>query len=294
MRQAGQVVAAIHSALLEATAVGVSTAELDAIVAEVVARHGAHPNFLHYQGFPATVCISVNSEVVHGIPGRRRLELGDIVSYDCGAYVVRDGKQWHADAAVTTVVGDPPITDAQFTAGTQLDDELPGVAAEVLRRRRTLCDLTRGSMWAGLAAVADARRVGEISAAVEDYVDDASPDIALSQGWTPEIIEGYTGHGIGRHLHEAPSVYNYRTRGRSPRIVPGMALCIEPMVIAGDSTSAVLDDDWTVVTVNGTDAAHWEHTVAIGEAGISVLTSPDGGATGLAPFGIVPIADFTH
>lgn len=293
MREAGQVVAAIHRALLDATREGITTGELDAIVAKVVAERGAKPNFLHYQGFPATVCISVNDEVVHGIPGKRTLRAGDIVSYDCGAYVVREGKRWHGDAAVTTVVGDAPISDAEFVAGLIPDRTIPSVCDEVAQRRRALSHLTRGSMWAGLAATATARRINDISAAVEDFVDDASLETRRDLGWTPEIIEGYTGHGIGNHLHEAPSVYNYRTRGRSPKVVAGMALCIEPMVIAGDSASAVLEDDWTVVTIEGTDAAHWEHTVAIGRQGISVLTSPDAGATALAPYGIVPVQDFT-
>ncbi|WP_099331598.1 type I methionyl aminopeptidase [Actinomyces minihominis] len=293
MREAGQVVAAIHSALIEATAPGKTTAELDQVVAQVVARAGAKPNFLHYQGFPATVCISVNDEVVHGIPGSRTLQLGDIVSYDCGAYVVRDGKKWHGDAAVTVIVGDRHITDAGFVNGEHSTEIVDGVSTVDLERRRALSAVTRGSMWAGIAAVAKARRINDIGAAIEDFVDERAPGIKAEQGWTPEIIEGYTGHGIGNNLHEDPTVYNYRTRGRSPKVVPGMALCIEPMVIAGDSSSTVLDDDWTVVTIEGTDAAHWEHTVAIGTKGISVLTSPDAGATALAPYGITPITDFT-
>lgn len=293
MREAGQVVAAIHVALLDATQEGTTTSDLDAVVADVVAAHGAKPNFLHYQGFPATVCISVNEEVVHGIPGSRALQVGDIVSYDCGAYVLRDGRRWHADAAVTTVVGDAPISDTQFVAGHLPDGILTGVDEDVVRRRRALSNLTRGSMWAGVAATATARRVRDVSAAVEDFVDDASAQTQRDLGGIPEIIEGYTGHGIGNNLHEEPSVYNYRTRGRSPKIVAGMVLCIEPMVIAGNSASAVLEDDWTVVTVEGTDAAHWEHTVAIGKSGISVLTSPDAGTVALAPYGITPVLDFT-
>lgn len=292
MREAGLVVAAIHRALIDATKPGVTTAQLDQVVAKVVADAGAKPNFLHYQGFPATVCISVNDEVVHGIPGQRALQLGDIVSYDCGAYVVRAGKKWHGDAAVTVVVGDTHIPDAQFAQGIHPEGEVGGVSPVTLSRRRTLSSVTRGSMWAGIAAAAKAKRTNDVAAAIEDFVEAEGAVIQADQGWSPEIIEGYTGHGIGNHLHEDPTVYNYRTRGRSGKLVAGMAICIEPMVIAGDSTSAVLDDEWTVVTVEGTDAAHWEHTVAIGKHGISVLTAPDAGAAGLAPFGITPIRSF--
>ena len=290
MREAGQVVAQIHSALLDATRPGVTTGELDQVVARVVAQAGAKPNFLNYHGFPATVCISVNEEVVHGIPGERVLKTGDIVSYDCGAYVVREGRQWHADAAVTAVVGQGHVSDADFAAGSPAPSALDPVTA----RRVALSDLTRGSMWAGVAAAAKARRVGDIAGAVEDFVDGRAAELKKSQGWTPEIIEGYTGHGIGTRLHEPPTVPNYRTRGRSAKIRPGMAICIEPMVIAGDSTSRVLDDDWTVVTLSGDDSAHWEHTVAIGEEGISVLTAPDAGAAGLAPYGITPVTRFSR
>ncbi len=291
MREAGAVVAAIHSALIEATAPGVTTAQLDHVVAKVIADAGAKANFLNYHGFPANVCISVNEEVVHGIPGSRTLKAGDIVSYDCGAYVVRDGKKWHADAAVTVVVGQPHVSDKAFAdvVATDIGDDVD----PQVRRRLILSYITRKAMWAGLARVASARRINDIGAAVEDAVDELGRSLSGSLGWTPEIIEGYTGHGIGNHLHEDPSVYNYRTRGRSPRVVPGMALCVEPMVIAGDSTSTVLDDDWTVVTLSGDDSAHWEHTVAISRKGISVLTAPDAGAAGLAPFGIVPVKDFT-
>lgn len=291
MREAGAVVAAIHTALIEATAPGVTTKYLDGVVADVIARAGAKANFLHYQGFPANVCISVNDEVVHGIPGSRTLKLGDIVSYDCGAYVVRDGKKWHADAAVTVVVGQPHVGDSAFA-----DMEpaaIPGDVDPAVRKRLLLSYITRKAMWAGVARVASARRINDIGAAVEDTVEELGRQLGDSLGWTPEIIEGYTGHGIGNNLHEDPSVYNYRTRGRSPKVVPGMALCVEPMVIAGDSRSTVLDDDWTVVTLSGDDAAHWEHTVAISRKGISVLTAPDGGAAGLAAFGIVPVQDFT-
>ena len=167
MREAGLVVAAIHRALIDATKPGVTTAQLDEVVAKVVADAGAKPNFLHYQGFPATVCISVNDEVVHGIPGQRALQLGDIVSYDCGAYVVRAGKKWHGDAAVTVVVGDTHIPDAQFVQGIHPEGEVGGVSPVTLSRRRTLSSVTRGSMWAGIAAAAKAKRTNDVAAAIE-------------------------------------------------------------------------------------------------------------------------------
>lgn len=295
MREAGQVVAAIHEALIAATAPGITTAELDEVVAQVIAADGAKPNFLNYHGFPANVCISVNEEVVHGIPASRMLKEGDIVSYDCGAYIQRDGKKWHADAAVTVIVGQPHVDDAQFAEQTLADVLVDhgGALDPTVRGRKVLSYITRRSLWAGLAAVSDARRVNDIGAAVEDEVERLSAELGETLGWSPEIIEGYTGHGIGNHLHEDPTVYNYRTRGRSPKVSPGMALCVEPMVIAGDSSSTVLDDDWTVVTLSGNDAAHWEHTVAIGPGGISVLTARDAGAFALAPYGIVPVSDFT-
>lgn len=296
MREAGQVVAAIHEALIAATTPGITTAALDGVVADVIAKAGAKANFLNYHGFPANVCISVNEEVVHGIPASRTLHEGDIVSYDCGAYIEREGRKWHADAAVTVVVGQPHVPDAifnQLSLADVLQTDGNGTADRDVLGRTVLSYITRRSMWAGLAAVSKARRINDIGAAIEDEVERLGLELGATLGWTPEIIEGYTGHGIGNHLHEDPSVYNYRTRGRSPKVTPGMALCVEPMVIAGDSSSTVLDDDWTVVTLSGQDAAHWEHTVAIGPGGISVLTARDAGAAGLAPYGISPVADYT-
>lgn len=264
MRKAGLVVAEVHKALREACQVGKTTAQLDQVAYEVTMDLGATPNFLHYQGFPASVCISVNEEIVHGIPGSRVIEEGDIVSFDCGAKIVEDKIPWHSDAAFTMIAGDNP-------------DPLP----------QQLSDITRTAMWAGLAACASAKRVNDIGAAIEDSVEEAA--ISGKIGFVPELIEGYTGHGIGNHLHEEPSVFNYRTRGRSPKVKPGMVLCIEPMIVAGDSRTAVLDDNWTVVTRDQSLSAHWEHTVAILEDGISILTAFDSGQEGLAPFGITPV-----
>lgn len=266
MRRAGLVVAKIHAALRGACRPGVTGSQLDALVRQVTAEAGAQPNFLGYHGFPGAVCLSVNDTVVHGIPAEKPLEAGDLVSFDCGASVTGEGANWHADAAFTMVV---PGADRSPR----------GERAAELNR------MTEGAMWAGIAALAGARRVGEVGAAIEDYVQLAGEDA----GWTPGIIEGYAGHGIGRDLHEAPTVYNYRTRGRTERVKPGMVLCVEPMLVAGDLSTRVLGDDWAVVTTDGADAAHWEHTVAILPGGISVLTSPDGGREGLAPFGVEPV-----
>ena len=264
MRRAGLVVADIHAALREAVRPGITTAELDRVSAETIASHGATSNFLNYFGYPATVCISVNDVVVHGIPDDRVLEVGDLVSFDCGAYLTVDGRQWHGDAAFTTIVGG----DA---AGTQ--------------KRRQLNALTEEAMWAGLASLATGRRLSCVGEAVEDVV----AEHARSDGWEAGIIEEYVGHGIGTAMHQEPDVLNYRAHGISPRLRPGMVLCVEPMIVTGSIETVTLVDDWTVKTLDGGDAAHWEHTIALLEDGVSVLTAPDCGAAGLAPYGITPV-----
>ena len=264
MRRAGLVVADIHAALREAVRPGITTAELDRVSAETIASHGATSNFLNYFGYPATVCISVNDVVVHGIPDERVLEAGDLVSFDCGAYLTVDGRQWHGDAAFTTIVGG----DA---AGTQ--------------KRRQLNALTEEAMWAGLASLATGRRLSCVGEAVEDVV----AEHARSDGWEAGIIEEYVGHGIGTAMHQEPDVLNYRAHGISPRLRPGMVLCVEPMIVTGSIETVTLGDDWTVKTLDGEDAAHWEHTIALLEDGVSVLTAPDCGAAGLAPYGITPV-----
>ncbi len=264
MRRAGLVVADIHAALREAVRPGITTAELDRVSAETIASHGATSNFLNYFGYPATVCISVNDVVVHGIPDDRVLEVGDLVSFDCGAYLTVDGHQWHGDAAFTTIVGG----DA---AGTQ--------------KRRQLNALTEEAMWAGLASLATGRRLSCVGEAVEDVV----AEHARTDGWEAGIIEEYVGHGIGTAMHQEPDVLNYRAHGISPRLRPGMVLCVEPMIVTGSIETVTLGDDWTVKTLDGGDAAHWEHTIALLEDGVSVLTAPDCGAAGLAPYGITPV-----
>lgn len=265
MRRAGLVVADIHRALREAAVPGVTTRELDGVSARVIARHGAKSNFLGYFGYPATVCISVNDTVVHGIPDDRVLESGDLVSFDCGAYLEVDGRQWHGDAAFTMIIGGDE-------AGTE--------------RRRQLNAVTEESMWAALAALASARRLSAVGDAVERVVEEH----AGSDGWEAGIIEDYTGHGIGTAMHQDPDVLNYRARGISPRLRKGMVLAVEPMLVGGDIETVTLDDDWTVKTLDGADAAHWEHTIALLDDGVSVLTAVDSGAAGLAPYGVTPIS----
>lgn len=260
MREAGLVVAAIHQALRSAAQPGVSAQELDRVSEATIREHHAHSNFLGYGGFPATVCISVNDTVVHGIPDSRPLQHGDLVSFDCGAYVVREGKQWHADAAFTMIVG---------------GDEAGSAAARRLNR------VTEEAMWAALAGVATGKRTSAVGDAVERVV------AARREGsWEAGIIEEYTGHGIGTAMHQEPEILNYNARGRFPKLRTGMVLAVEPMLVDGDIETYVEDDDWTVRTEDGSLACHWEHTIALTEGGVWVLTAPDGGRAGLAPYGI--------
>jgi methionyl aminopeptidase len=257
MRRAGLVVAAALQATATAAKPGVSTTELDAVAASVIRTAGATPSFLGYHGFPAVTCISVNSEIVHGIPGSRVLADGDSVSIDCGAVV----QGWHGDSAVTVQVG-------------------TGTAAG-----QKLSEATRLAMWHGIGAARLGGTVGDVSAAIESFV--------RSLPTTYGIVEEYTGHGIGSAMHQPPDVPNLGRAGKGPRIVPGMALAIEPMLTAGDPANSLLDDDWTVVTDDGSLACHWEHTMTVTERGVWVLTSPDGGEAMLAELGVPfgPLAD---
>jgi methionyl aminopeptidase len=252
MAQAGQVVASALRAAGDAVAPGVSTADLDAIAAREIAAAGAAPSFLGYHGFPATICVCLNDEIVHGIPHpARRLREGDVVSIDCGAIV--DG--WHADAALTLPVGE--------------------IAGEVSR----LLDACERALWRGLAAARVGGRLSDLSAAVERC--------ARSLGGYG-IVEDYVGHGIGSQMHMDPPVPNYGRPGRGPVLVEGMALAIEPLLVLGDPGTRLLDDGWTVVSEDGSVSAHFEHTVAITADGPWVLTAPDGGAAGFArPAGAV-------
>lgn len=233
---------------------------MDRVALEVLTKHGVKSNFYGYYGYPGQICTSVNEVIVHGIPGDRVLEPGDIVSFDCGA--VLDG--WHADACITVVV--------------------PGGDDEVRRRRERLSEIACESMWVGIAAMARAKRVGEIGEAIDDYVESIDPSER------PDIVLDYTGHGVGTVMHQRPDVVNYATGGRSPKLKPGMVLCIEPMRTAGEQANRTLADEWTVVTNDGSDACHWEHMVALHSKGIWVLTEPDGGAAELARFGVTPVA----
>ncbi|WP_456844730.1 type I methionyl aminopeptidase [Cellulomonas sp. P5_C6] len=257
MRRAGLVVADALAAVRARTVVGVSTAELDDVAAAVIAEAGALPSFLGYEGYPARICVSVNDEVVHGIPGPRVLEPGDVVSIDCGAIV--DG--WHGDSAITVVLDGADPQDVE------------------------LASTTERAMWAGIAALAGAERLGAVGEAVEDVVD-AAEAAGLNGGVRYGLVEDYVGHGIGTAMHQPPDVPNFRRRDRGPRVRPGLCVAVEPMVVRGERSTQVLEDDWTVVTDDGSRASHWEHTVAILEDGIWVLTAVDGGAAKLAELGV--------
>jgi methionyl aminopeptidase len=255
MRRAGLLVGETLELLRASVRPGMSTAELDAIAEDHIRSAGGVPSFLGYHGFTGTVCTSVNHQVVHGIPGGQVLAAGDVVSIDCGAIV--DG--WHGDAAITVALG--AVTDE---------------VTDLLR-------VTEESMWRGIAAARLGGRVGDISQAVEAHVRGAG---------TYGIVEDYTGHGIGSEMHQAPDVPNYGRR-RGPKLVEGMALAVEPMVTLGAKDTSVLADDWTVVTADGSLAAHFEHTFTLTPGGAWVLTALDGGESELArlgaPFG--PQAD---
>ncbi|MGN8026928.1 type I methionyl aminopeptidase [Microbacterium sp. 22242] len=264
MLEPGLITAAALSAVRAAVRPGITTGELDAIAERVIRDRGAESNFKLVRGYRHTTCISVNDEVVHGIPGARVLRAGDIVSIDCGAQY----RGWNGDSAITVVVPD---------AG----------HAAIVSAREELSRVTEGSLWAGVAAMATAKHLGDISAAIEDHILGAGPSpVAPAYG----ILREYVGHGIGRKMHEAPSLFNYRTPDPGAEVRPGLVLAIEPMVTAGSDQTYVEDDDWTVTTTDGSDGAHWEHSVALHDDGIWVLTAEDGGAAGLAPFGITPAA----
>lgn len=263
MVEPGLITAAALDAVAALVKPGVTTAELDAAAEHVIVQRGAESNFKLVRGYRHATCISVNEQVVHGIPGDLVLQAGDIVSVDCGAQF----QGWNGDSARTFVVAD---------AG----------RPEVVQRREELSRVTEGSMWAGIAAMATAAHIGEIGAAIQDHIEAQGPS-AVS-GETYGILREYVGHGIGRKMHESPSVFNYRTPDAGAEIRPGLVLAIEPMVTAGGETTFVEDDDWTVSTTDGTDGCHWEHSVARHADGIWVLTAADGGAAGLAPFGVTP------
>jgi len=249
MRRAGLVVGQTLELLRSSVRAGISTGELDAIAEDNIRSSGATPPFKGYHGFPGSICASVNDEVVHGIPGDRVLADGDVISIDCGAIV--DG--WHGDAAITVAVGDVP--------------------AEVTELMRA----TEEAMWRGIAAARPGGRVTDISHAVETHV--------RSQG-DYGILEDYVGHGIGSQMHLPPNVPNFGRPGRGPKLVEGLALAVEPMVTLGSKDTVVLDDDWTVITSDGSWAAHFEHTFTLTPRGAWVLTALDGGESALAALGV--------
>jgi methionyl aminopeptidase len=251
MRQAGLITQRALAAMQAAVAPGISTKELDRIAEDSIRSEGAVPSFLGYRGFTGTICASINDEVVHGIPSPKRvLREGDVISLDCGA--IFEG--WHGDSAVTVGVG------------------------EITAEARRLIDVTERSLWAGLAAAVAGGRLTDISAAVEASI--------RSHPHHYGIVDHYGGHGIGTEMHQDPHVLNYGRPGRGPRLVPGLALAVEPMVTIGDPGTRELADGWTVVTTDGSLAAHWEHTVAITEDGPWVTTAEDGGYARLAELGV--------
>jgi methionyl aminopeptidase len=256
MRVAGLLVGETLELLRSSVRAGITTGELDAIAEENIRAGGGVPSFLGYghPPFPATICASVNDEVVHGIPGSRLLQAGDVISIDCGAIV--DG--WHGDAALTVAVGD--------------------VRPDVLELMR----VTEGSMWAGFAAARLGGRVTDISAAVESYVR-AQPHPG---GGEYGILEDFTGHGIGTAMHQPPNVPNYGRAGRGPKLERGLALAVEPMVTLGSKYTDLAADQWTVVTDDGTWAAHFEHSFTLTPDGAWILTAIDGGKAKLAELGV--------
>ncbi|MCG7606516.1 type I methionyl aminopeptidase [Mycolicibacterium sp. (ex Dasyatis americana)] len=241
MAVAGALVASALSAVRAAAAPGVSTLELDQIAEAVIRDGGGTPSFLGYHGFPASICASVNDRVVHGIPSAdEKLAAGDLVSIDCGAIV--DG--WHGDSAVTFGIGTLIAADEALSAA------------------------TKSAMEAGIAAMLPGNRLTDVSHAIEVETHAAEARHDRKYG----IVEGYGGHGIGRQMHMDPFLPNEGSPGRGPYLEPGSVLAIEPMLTLGTTETKILDDEWTVVTADGTRAAHWEHTVAVTEDGPRILT----------------------
>jgi methionyl aminopeptidase len=269
MRRAGALVGETLELCRETLRAGLTTAELDQVAEQHIRAAGGVPSFIGVPGgpgaidFPATLCISVNEQVVHGIPGSRVLADGDLVSIDCGAIV--DG--WHGDAAISVIVGADPSGGG---AGTAED--------------RALVDATEQSMWHGIRALRPGARLYDVGAGVEDFV----VGLAANGGPSYGIVEDYVGHGIGRSMHEDPQVPNYRVRAKGPRVAAGLCVAVEPMLTAGSAQTRTMDDGWTVVTVDGGRAAHWEHSVAVTARGPWGLTARDGGAAGLGQLGETP------
>lgn len=236
MRRAGKITAAARALAGEMVRPGVTTQEINSEVERFIRKEGAVPSFLHYQGYPASVCISVNDEVIHGIPGKRVLQEGDIVSVDVGAYI----GGFHGDCAATFACG--------------------GISPEA----QDLINVTRESFFQGIAQAKEGNRIGDISAAVQAYVE--------AHGYS--IVREYVGHGVGAQMHESPEIPNYGISGRGPRILRGMTLAIEPMVNAGGAGVYQMSDGWTVRTADGKYAAHYENTILITDGEPEILTAP--------------------
>jgi len=235
MREACRISAGALQVAGKAVEPGVSTAEIDKLAEDYIRSQGGEPNFKNYEGYPATACISINNEVIHGIPSKaRKLKAGDIVSIDLGAKF--DG--YHGDNAATFACGD--------------------VSAEAKR----LMDTTRESLYEGINAAVSGGRIGDIGHAIQSYVE--------ARGYS--VVRKFIGHGIGTQLHEAPEVPNFGTAGRGIRLMPGMTLAIEPMINAGKSDVKILPDGWTVLTCDGSLSAHFEHTVVITPEGPKIMT----------------------
>ncbi len=238
MRQAGRVVAAVLEILMKQAREGMRTKELDIIAATEVERLGAKPSFKGYRGFPANLCVSVNDEIVHGIPGERILKNGDIVSLDLGASFMG----FQGDSAVTIGLG------------------------EISPQAQELVKATKGTLTAGIAAARAGARLGDVSATMQSYAE--------SRGYS--VVREYSGHGIGREMHEEPQIPNFGVEGTGPVLKKGMALALEPMVNVGDWRTRVGDDHWTVLTADGSLSAHFEHTIAITDGEAEVLTAREG------------------
>lgn len=235
MREAGRIVAITHKELAKWIQPGITTKELDAIADKVIRQHDAVSSFKGYNGFQGSICASVNEELVHGIPGNRKLVEGDIITLDIGAKY----GGYHGDSAWTYPVG------------------------EISEQDQKLLDVTKESLFKGLEQAKPNARLSDISHAIESYV--------LPFGFS--IVREYVGHGIGKELHEEPQIPNYGPPGRGPRLKPGMVLAIEPMVNAGERHVVTLEDDWTVVTLDGKNCAHFEHTIVITDTGYEILTT---------------------
>jgi len=243
MRTAGALVARALAAVSAAARSGVSTGELDAVAEQVIRDGGGVPSFLGYHGYPASICASVNEQIVHGIPALTQvLADGDLLSVDCGAIV----EGWHGDAAVTLAVGAVAPADLALSAA---------------------CE---AALHAGIAALRPGARLTDVSHAVQTAAEEAGRRDGVAYG----IVAEYGGHGIGTAMHMDPFLPNHGTPGQGPRLVPGMALAVEPMLTAGDPKTEELDDGWTVVTADGGRAVHWEHSVAVTDDGPRILTLP--------------------